>query len=197
MSYMSKNERRTAILHAAVQVALREGFNHITTRKVCTELGVSTGLLHHHFASTAALKNELFCYFTQQDLLQTTQRSAHLSPSEQLFLFLDYSSTSLDDPSHKLWNDAWAEALYNEGFCRVYADALNAMHAKIVCIISAGCENGEFQEPEDKNACAWRLMAFSQGMVGIFLLNKAALRPESIPELLKATIRNELGASAA
>ncbi len=197
MSYMSRNERRTAILQAAVQVALREGFGQITTRKVCTELGVSTGLLHHHFTSTAALKNELFQYFTQQDLQNITQKTAHCTPAQQLFMLLDYSSTDLDDPSHKLWNDAWAEALYNQEFRQIYAEALNLMHARIVGIIIAGGASGEFQLPQDCAACAWRLMAFSQGIVGISLLNRTVLPPEELPSLLRTTLRNELGPSAA
>ena len=51
MTYLSKDERREAILQAAMRVALNEGFTGMTVRRIAAEANVAAGQVHHHFAS--------------------------------------------------------------------------------------------------------------------------------------------------
>jgi AcrR family transcriptional regulator len=52
---LSVEQRRTDILEATRRVVLERGFGNTRVSDVAAELGVSTGLIHYHFAS----KNEL------------------------------------------------------------------------------------------------------------------------------------------
>lgn len=52
-------ERRDQIAAAAVAVALREGIDHLTTRRVAAEAGVAVGVLHYTFGTRDALLREV------------------------------------------------------------------------------------------------------------------------------------------
>ncbi len=60
MTYLSKDERREAILQAAMRVALNDGFTGMTVRNIAAEAKVATGQVHHHFASAGELKAQAF-----------------------------------------------------------------------------------------------------------------------------------------
>ena len=48
MARMSPDERRQAIVDAALAVALRKGLAATTVRDVAAEMGTSSGLIHHY-----------------------------------------------------------------------------------------------------------------------------------------------------
>lgn len=106
MSYMAKDERRAAIVDAAMRVALRDGLMNITTRKVSAEMNAATGIVHHHFSSTADLRREVFQYFVQEEHRRACERIQGMTPAAQLLSLLDYSGSTADDPDSRLWNDA-------------------------------------------------------------------------------------------
>lgn len=196
MSYMAKDERRNAILDAAIKVALRDGFMNVTTRKVSAELGAATGIIHHHFSSTAELRREVFRLFTLQDHQAICDQIAELAPPEQLFQLLDYSTSSPNDPVNKLWNDAWAEAVRDKALGEVYSDSMLMLHREVVSIIESGCQSGFFHHDvrqESIEVKAWRLMSVSFGTITISYINPSIMQPVSAAELLKNSIRHELG----
>jgi len=51
MARMSPDERRAAILDAALTVMQRRGIAATTVRDVAAEMGTSSGLVHHYYAS--------------------------------------------------------------------------------------------------------------------------------------------------
>ena len=55
MSKLPVAERRGQIVEAAVVVALREGIDRMTTRRVAHEAGVAVGVLHYCFGTRDAL----------------------------------------------------------------------------------------------------------------------------------------------
>lgn len=200
MSYMPKDERRAAILNAAIKVALNDGFMNMTVRKVSAELGAATGIIHHHFSSTAELRREVFRQFTQKDYQDVCNRIIGMNPPEQLFHLLDYSSTSPEDPAYQLWNDAWAEAVRDKALSQVYSDSLVMLHDKVIEVIELGCKQHCFRpdtRTESIATKAWRLMAVSFGAMSISDINPSILLPVSSSELLRNSIRNELGQDTA
>ena len=70
MPKLPVTERRAQIVEAAVAVALREGIDGMTTRRVAHEAGVSVGVLHYCFGTREALLRKAI---TQ--LVQDTSRS--------------------------------------------------------------------------------------------------------------------------
>ncbi len=55
---LTVEQRRAEILEATRRVVLARGFGHTRIADVAAELGVSTGLIHYHFASKDALLAE-------------------------------------------------------------------------------------------------------------------------------------------
>jgi AcrR family transcriptional regulator len=62
---LSSDERRLAILEAAVPLFAAQGFRGVTTRHLAQEAGISEALLYQHFPSTealyAAVQDHYFC----------------------------------------------------------------------------------------------------------------------------------------
>ena len=48
---MAPDQRREAIVAAALEVAVRKGLASTTVRDVAAEMGTSSGLIHHYFES--------------------------------------------------------------------------------------------------------------------------------------------------
>ena len=57
---MNPEERRTAIVAATRAVMARRGIASTTVRDVAAELGTSSGLIHHYYASMDELLAEAF-----------------------------------------------------------------------------------------------------------------------------------------
>ena len=107
---MSPDDRRSAIVTAARTVMERRGIAATTVRDVAAELGTSSGLIHHYYASMDDLLAEAFEQAAREDLEDTLSAIADESdPEGQLAAFFDTYNRS-DDSGMQLWLDAWAEA---------------------------------------------------------------------------------------
>ena len=101
-------ERRTEIVQAASVLALAEGLESLTLRRVADALGVVPGLVNHYFRSVEDLVAEAFA-------------AAAYGEFETLFTAVDEAGTSLErmraligllvsddrDDISLLWLDAW------------------------------------------------------------------------------------------
>ena len=66
MNYLNREQRRKMILDAAKRLALQDGLNGLTVRRIASEAQVSTGQVHHHFESSSHLKAEVFIALMDQ-----------------------------------------------------------------------------------------------------------------------------------
>ncbi|MFV0549888.1 MAG: hypothetical protein ACK5M5_14385, partial [Limnobaculum xujianqingii] len=70
------------------------------------------------------------------------------------------------------------------------------LHREVVSIIESGCQSGFFHHDvrqESIEVKAWRLMSVSFGTITISYINPSIMQPVSAAELLKNSIRHELG----
>lgn len=65
---MTPEERREAIVDAALAVAVRKGLGATTVRDVSAEMGTSSGLIHHYFDSMDDVLATAFDRAAGQDL---------------------------------------------------------------------------------------------------------------------------------
>jgi AcrR family transcriptional regulator len=108
---MTPAARREAIVDAALRVANRRGFGSTTVRDVAAELGCSSGLIHHYFASMDDVLAAAFEQVAGRDLQVTEAAVAGADgPIEQLLAFFASYARTDGDWSFQLWLDAWAEA---------------------------------------------------------------------------------------
>ncbi|GAB80592.1 TetR family transcriptional regulator [Shimwellia blattae] len=195
MSYLNKTQRREIILEAAGRVALSEGLQAMTVRRIASEAQIATGQVHHHFASASALKAETFVRLSEQLLDTYRQKPATSSWREWLHQVLG-SDTSGSSEYLALWRDAQQEAGHDPLIREAYIQSMLAWHQEVVAVIRAGMAGGGFSTSGEPDSIAWRLIALSCGMDGIYLLGIAGIDDRAFYQHLDAAITRELAPAA-
>ena len=164
MARMSPEERREAIVSAALAVLERQGIAATTVRDVAAELGTSSGLIHHYFDSMDDLLAEAFERAAGDDLEGTRAAVARgTDPVERLALFLDTYARIDDGGSMQLWLDAWSEASRRPALRAISRKLNEDWHALLVSILRDGVATGAMA-CDDPDASAWRLLSLLDGL---------------------------------
>jgi AcrR family transcriptional regulator len=164
MARMSPSERRDAIVDAALAVARRKGLAATTVRDVATEMGTSSGLIHHYFDSMEEVLAAAFERVAGEDLRQTEALlDGADEPIELVRAFLASYAPVGDDWAFQLWLDAWAEAA-RRPVLRAASSRLNlAWAALLERAIRAGVRAGAFTS-DDPAGAAWRILSVVDGL---------------------------------
>jgi AcrR family transcriptional regulator len=108
---MAPDQRRDAIVAAALDVAVVKGLASTTVRDVANRMGTSSGLIHHYFASMDDVLAAAFELVATQDLALSARAMADAdTPLEALRIFFRTYTPADKDWAFQLWLDAWAEA---------------------------------------------------------------------------------------
>lgn len=190
MGYLSKDERREAILQAAMQVALSEGLAAMTVRRIAAEAGVATGQVHHHFASGGELKSLAFIRLTRE-LLDAGPSGENSGFRERLRDMLG-SDDGKFEPYVRLWREAQILANRDPEIKNAYIITMEMWHQETVAIIRAGAEAGTFTLSDRAENVAWRLIGLVCGLEGIYLLNLPGLDDDAFNNHLDKQIALEL-----
>src|ERR1700733_11924368 len=86
---LSADERKAAIVKAALPLFARKGYAETTTKDLALAVGVSEPLLYKHFPSKEALYKEIL-KFSCQDDDPAAQKLAGLEPSASTLVYLVY-----------------------------------------------------------------------------------------------------------
>jgi AcrR family transcriptional regulator len=161
---MSPPERREAIVDAALAVARRKGLASTTVRDVAAEMGTSSGLIHHYFASMDEVLAAAFERVAGEDLEQTELILDDVGePREHIRGFLASYAPVGDDWAFQLWLDAWAEAA-RRPMLRAVSSRLNLGWAALLeRAIRAGVADGSFR-CDDPTAASWRILSMIDGL---------------------------------
>ncbi|EML2064001.1 TetR family transcriptional regulator [Enterobacter asburiae] len=182
MRYLSKDERREAILQAAMRVALAEGLAAMTVRRVAAEAGVATGQVHHHFTSGGELKSLTFVRLIRE-LLDADVAGKQAGWREQLHAMLG-SDDGRFEPYIRLWREAQILASRDADIKGAYVMTMEMWHQETVALINAGTEAGVFRPGDRAENIAWRLIGLVCGLDGMYILN--------MPEMDEAAFNNHL-----
>jgi AcrR family transcriptional regulator len=161
---MSPEERREAIIAAALAVARRQGLARTTVREVAVEMGTSPGLIHHYFGSMDEVLAAAFELVAEADFERAAREvRATSDPVAALrALFATYAPADADW-AFQLWLDAWAEAARRPTLQAVSREQNLAWHGLIAEVIAEGARVGRFTCP-DPNAAAWRILSLLDGL---------------------------------
>jgi AcrR family transcriptional regulator len=164
MARMSPDRRRETIVDAALAVARRKGLAQTTVRDVATEMGTSSGLIHHYFDSMDEVLAAAFERIAGEDLTQTeVLLNAAGDPRSVIASFLSSYAPVGDDWAFQLWLDAWAEAA-RRPVLREASSRLNlAWAALLERAIRAGTADGTFR-CDDPTGAAWRILSLVDGL---------------------------------
>ena len=190
MRYLSKDERREEILHAAMRVALSEGFTSMTVRRIATEANVAAGQVHHHFASAGELKSQAFIHLIR-DLLDADVVPPDASWREKLHAMLGSDDRHFE-PYVRLWREAQILADRDEEIKGAYILTMEMWHQETVAIIQAGAAEHAFTLNDTPENIAWRLIGLVCGLDGIYMLNIAGMDEAAFNKHLHKVISLEL-----
>jgi len=164
MKRMSADERREAIVAAALDVAVRKGLASTTVRDVAAEMGTSSGLIHHYFGSMDEVLAAAFERVALQDLeLCARPMAGAARPVEALAIFFQTYTPADKDWAFQLWLDAWAEAARRPAL-QVTSRRLNLEWQRLLeRTIRRGVTEGSFA-CSDPPGAAWRILSLLDGL---------------------------------
>ncbi|MEU9187366.1 TetR family transcriptional regulator [Streptomyces sp. NPDC048484] len=194
-------ERRHEIVAAATRVALTEGLECVTLRRVADELGVQPGLVGHYFPAADTLVAEAFTAAAMADLdtllpEQPEQPDQPNGPDDDTprailrRFFTLTSSTEFDDVS-KLWLNARHLSRYRPGL-RDHVVAQELLWCRRVeRTIIAGTESGDFS-CADAWTAALRILVAIDG-TSAYINTSADQRGAPLVHLARTVAEAELG----
>ncbi len=190
---MNPTQRREAIVDAALQVMLRRGMAATTVRDVADEMGSSSGLVHHYFASMDELLAAAFEQAATLDLDATaTSMRGSGSPVEQMRCFFATYIRAEQDWAFQLWLDAWAEASRRPAV-RATSQRLNVAWQRLLAeVIEEGLRTGDFV-CEDPAGAAWRILSLLDGLALQTVAHRVDLDRGAVLRWSIAHAESELG----
>jgi AcrR family transcriptional regulator len=164
MKRMTPDQRREAIVEAALDVAVRKGLASTTVRDVAGQMGTSSGLIHHYFGSMDDVLAAAFERVAAQDLGLSAQAMGEASsPVEALRVFFRTYTPADKDWAFQLWLDAWAEAARRPAVQATSRRLNLEWKGLLERTIRAGVGAGTFS-CGDPGAAAWRILSLLDGL---------------------------------
>lgn len=165
MGYLNKAQREQHILQVAKSIALNEGLNTLTVRKIAAVAEISVGQLHHHFNSISELKAQVFLALAYENIAEIHQIEDGDVVTNLMRIF------SLDDsniPYIRLWNSAESMSLDDAIMKAAYKQALFYWHS-VVCEWLT--RSKQQLKKTDIEGMAWRLTAVCYGFENLYNLD--------------------------
>jgi len=196
MARMSPDDRRSAIIDAALAVARRKGLAAVTVRDVAHEMGTSSGLIHHYFETMDDVLAAAFERVAGEELAETETILADAgSPVAVLAGFLDSYAPVGEDWSFQLWLDAWAEAARRPAL-RLASSRLNLRWAGLLeKAIEDGVEDGTFR-CADPTGAAWRILSVVDGLALQVVAHRTIVDRQHMLSWAATATERELGMAA-
>ena len=196
MARMSPEDRRSAIVDAALAVARRKGLAAVTVRDVAHEMGTSSGLIHHYFETMDDVLAAAFERVAGEELAETETILAQAGgPVAVLAGFLDSYAPVGEDWSFQLWLDAWAEAARRPAL-RQASSRLNLRWAGLLeKAIADGVEAGTFR-CDDPTGAAWRILSVVDGLALQVVAHKTIVDRQHMLTWAATATERELGMPA-
>jgi AcrR family transcriptional regulator len=193
---MTPADRREAIVAATVDVARRKGLASTTVRDVAAEMGTSSGLIHHYFASMDEVLAAAFETVASQDLGLSSQLMAEApSPVEALRVFFRTYTPSDKDWAFQLWLDAWAEAARRPAIQATSRRLNLEWQALLERTIMAGVRSEAFV-CRDPGGAAWRILSLLDGLALQVVAHGTTITRDDVVAWSTAAAERELGLAA-
>ncbi|MEU8925288.1 TetR family transcriptional regulator C-terminal domain-containing protein [Kitasatospora sp. NPDC048545] len=188
----SPDDRRAEIVGAAAEVALTEGLECITLRRIAEQLDVRPGLISHYFPAVEDLVAEAFgsaATAELETLLPVGPRDG--SAQEHLARFFARATGPAYDDMSRLWLNARHLSRYRPVLRDRVLDQEKDWRGRLSGVIAAGVDRGEFRT-EDPVLTAVRILVVIDGLAG-HANTGLGNHPAPVTRLAAATAERELG----
>ena len=189
---MDPAERRREIVAAASLVAVGEGLERVTAKRVAEELGVVPGLINHYFGSVDDLVAAAFGHAAEAERAVVYGAvSAGAGPLDELNRLLAAFLQPDRDLVSLLWLDAWQASRRRPALLAEVVRQMEADTTQLSMLITRGVESGHFVTV-DAASTALRIMALIDGL-SIQAATRAQIDYSMVADLVLSTIQSELG----
>lgn len=156
---MQPQQRRAAILDAAIAEIAERGFARTTSRHVAARAGVTHGLLHHYFPDHDTLLAAAFERVALEEIAEAEEfLAADRDPISQLQQLIEPYGPGGGEDAYRMWFEAWAEAAHSPVLRSTTAKVSKAWLDMLIGVIERGNAQGVFH-CVDPHATAWMLVA--------------------------------------
>jgi AcrR family transcriptional regulator len=156
---MQPQQRRAAILDAAIAEIAERGFARTTSRHVAARAGVTHGLLHHYFPDHDTLLAAAFERVALEEIAEAEEfLAADRDPIAQLQQLIEPYGPGGGEDAYRMWFEAWAEAAHSPALRSITAKVSKAWLDMVIAVIERGNAQGVFH-CVDPHATAWMLVA--------------------------------------
>ncbi|MEU3480591.1 TetR/AcrR family transcriptional regulator [Streptomyces sp. NPDC033754] len=188
----SPEARRAEIVETAARVALTEGLECVTLRRIADELAVRPGLISHYFPSAEDLVGEAFSVAStgELDALLPADRP-HGTPTQYLARYFALSVGDAYDDISRLWINARHLSRYRPVLRDRVAEQELASDDRLEGLIREGVERGEFRT-DDPRTAAIHILVVLDGL-GAHANTDRSNRPEAVTRMAVTTAERELG----
>jgi AcrR family transcriptional regulator len=196
MTRMSPAQRREALVDATLAVAVRKGLAGTTVRDVAAEMGSSSGLIHHYFATMDDVLAAAFERVAERDLRATASAMAAApDPRAAIVAFFGAYAPVEADWAFQLWLDAWSEAARRPAI-RATSTRLNLEWQRLLQrTIETGVAAGVFH-CRDAAGAAWRIMSLVDGLALQVVANATTIARSDVGRWSALAAERELGLSS-
>ncbi|MEU6105367.1 TetR/AcrR family transcriptional regulator [Streptomyces flaveolus] len=185
--------RRAEIVAAASEVALTEGLECITLRRIAEELDVRPGLISHYFPAVEELVAEAYgdAVAAELDELLPVDRAGATATQHLTRFFTRTSGEAFDDIS-RLWLNARHLCRYRPVLRARVAVQEAAWRDRLEALIREGVELGEFRTGDPKVA-AVQILVVLDGLGMLVNSVDTGDDPPVVRRLPVTTAERELG----
>ncbi|HEY2280829.1 MAG TPA: TetR family transcriptional regulator C-terminal domain-containing protein [Streptosporangiaceae bacterium] len=185
-------ERSAEIVAAAGAVALSDGLDKVTAKRVAAQLGVFPGLIAHYVRSADELVAIAFATAVTAERDEVYARAQDgASPTDQLRLLLDNYVDPARDAVALLWLDAWQASRRRPALHDEVARQMNHDLDQLSELIATGQQTGEFRT-RDSRATAMRILALVDGL-SVQAAIRDAFDYTDVQRMLWRSVEHELG----
>jgi AcrR family transcriptional regulator len=185
-------ERRAEIVAAASAVALAEGLESLTLRRVADALGVVPGLVNHYFPAVDDLVAVAFREAASAELDEVfTAAGQDGTPAQRMRAVLALLVSQDRDSISLLWLDAWQAAARRPALRAEVSRQMDAWQHRLTELIRAGVEAGSFRAG-DPATVAVQVLAMIDGL-SVQAVMRSVADHAAVRDLVIATTEHELG----
>lgn len=186
-------ERRAEILDAAAKVALTEGLECITLRRISEMLDVRPGLVGHYFPAVEDLVAETFGVAAEAELSTLIPAHSDEPPTARLAQFLASALSEQFHDVNRLWLNARHLARYRPTLRRRVILQGDHWRDRLTALIEAGVQAGEFRTAQPE-VVALKILAVIDGLSAD--LNADPKLPAAVLEMAVEIAERELDLSS-
>jgi AcrR family transcriptional regulator len=158
------SERLAEIIETAAAIAVAEGLDRVTAKRVAAELGVFPGLVSHYFATADELVATAFAHAAAGEREQNFGVALLADrPVDRMRRLLGFWLHQDRDPVSLLWLDAWQAGRRRPALMAEVGRQMNADLDRLSAVIADGIAAGDF-DIDDPGEPALQILSLVDGL---------------------------------